>query len=163
MFTAAERDLLVARLMAKVTVIPGGCWLMRQKSAVANYGALFHRGEKLKCHRLAYELFRGPIAGGMSVLHSCDKRECVNPLHLRLGTQKDNGDDMAKRKRAHKARITHCARGHEFTQENTRLDAIGKRVRRVCRTCARQNNRKHKGYTGEGRWPQTQMAQVANP
>jgi uncharacterized protein (DUF433 family) len=34
------------------------------------------------------------------VLHSCDNRLCVNLDHLRLGTQQDNMDDMARRGRA---------------------------------------------------------------
>lgn len=36
------------------------------------------------------------------VLHSCDNRACINPRHLRWGTQKDNMRDLSLRKRGGK-------------------------------------------------------------
>lgn len=50
-------------------------------------------------HRQAWVLANGPIPPGLSVLHKCDVRLCVNPDHLYLGTGKDNNLDMALRKR----------------------------------------------------------------
>ena len=55
-------------------------------------------------HRLAWELFRGPIPAGLIVRHTCDNRRCVNPNHLLIGTQQDNVDDMYRRDRARSSR-----------------------------------------------------------
>jgi hypothetical protein len=52
-------------------------------------------------------------------LHSCDTTSCVNPAHLRWGTQKENAGDASNRLRYPNARKTHCPRGHEYTKENT--------------------------------------------
>jgi hypothetical protein len=54
-------------------------------------------------HRLSYEIAKGPIPeiNGKSamILHSCDNPMCVNPAHLRPGTQVENMRDAAERKR----------------------------------------------------------------
>ncbi len=41
-------------------------------------------------HRTAFERARGPIPAGMQIDHLCRVRECVNPDHLEIVTQKEN-------------------------------------------------------------------------
>jgi hypothetical protein len=53
----------------------------------------------MRAHRAVWEQFNGPIpphdsAHGFVVMHTCDRRACCNPAHLRLGTQLDNVRDM---------------------------------------------------------------------
>lgn len=51
-------------------------------------------------HRLSWILAnQAPISNGAMVLHSCDNPRCANPLHLRLGTAKDNARDAITRGR----------------------------------------------------------------
>ena len=52
-------------------------------------------------HRLAYEFAHGPIPKGMVIMHTCDVPICVNPDHLRVGTQADNIADKLSKGRHH--------------------------------------------------------------
>lgn len=78
------------------------CWLWVGALDRWLYGQFkpVSRSSPLRAHRVAWELLRGPIPDGMSVLHSCDNPRCCNPEHLRLGTHADNMDDKRKRGRA---------------------------------------------------------------
>jgi hypothetical protein len=64
------------------------------------YGMLTYRRRNMYAHRAAYEAFVGPVENGAYVIHGCDAPDCCNPAHLRLGTQKENIVDMARKRRA---------------------------------------------------------------
>lgn len=70
----------------------------------AGYASMSVGGRKVSGHRVAWELYRGPIQPGLCVLHKCDVPSCVNPKHLFLGTQVDNIADMDKKGRRRAAR-----------------------------------------------------------
>lgn len=86
---------------------PNECWLWVAARDRLGYGT-FHvggprkRNTMRKAHRVAYELTHGAIGDDLKVLHSCDNPQCVNPAHLRAGTQKDNALDREERGRAAK-------------------------------------------------------------
>lgn len=81
-----------------------GCWSFTGAIERSGYGRFKLNGKMILAHRLSYELHNGPITEGMVVMHSCDNRKCVNPLHLSVGTQLDNVQDMIKKNRDNKAK-----------------------------------------------------------
>jgi hypothetical protein len=79
-----------------IPVTESGCWLWEKSTANCGYGKIRY-GDNSKtthAHRVSYELYKGDIPKGFSVLHRCDVPCCVNPEHLFIGTPQHNMDDM---------------------------------------------------------------------
>ena len=75
------------------------CWFWLGRKDDDGYGEIGLNGKILRAHRYAYELFKGEIDPELLMLHTCDKRDCVNPDHLFMGTADDNAKDMVKKDR----------------------------------------------------------------
>lgn len=81
------------------------CWEWQGSKTIAKYGTIVLEGRVQMVHRVSWELANGrSVAEGLFILHSCDNPSCINPEHLREGTQQDNMDDMVKRNRSHAPR-----------------------------------------------------------
>jgi hypothetical protein len=78
----------------------GGCWEWTG-ATVRGYGCLRTKGKTEYAHRLVLEL-GGVDTEGWKVCHHCDNPLCVRPLHLFLGTDADNADDMKSKGRQRK-------------------------------------------------------------
>ena len=78
-----------------------GCWIWTRGRYAApfDYG-MVRAGKVRKAHRVAYELWKGPIPEGMLVRHRCDTPACVAPDHLEVGTPQDNANDKVERGRS---------------------------------------------------------------
>jgi hypothetical protein len=76
------------------------CWNWTGGKTQKGYGVCenIKRGVR-SAHRAAWTLIYGPIKKGLSVLHHCDNPPCCNPLHLFVGTNNDNIQDMVSKGR----------------------------------------------------------------
>lgn len=88
-----RRDDVRAALFWKYVKKTDGCWLWTGWLLNSGYGETTWHLRKITVHRLSYILANGPIPKGKLVLHSCHVPTCVNPAHLRLGTDQDNMND----------------------------------------------------------------------
>lgn len=95
---------LIDRFLKKIDKQINGCWLWQATKTKLGYGQLVVDGIPTYAHRIAYELFVGPIPEGMCVLHRCDNPSCVSPTCLWLGTHQDNTRDMWRKNRHYDAR-----------------------------------------------------------
>lgn len=88
------------RFLSKISAPnENGCIIWTGAKSKRGYGEI-QRG--MAPHRpiaasiAAYILLKGPITGGLQVLHKCPNKHnssCVNPSHLQLGSQKENMAD----------------------------------------------------------------------
>jgi len=94
--------------------LPSPCWTVISHALTARgYVAYRHNGKSVQLHRFAYLSLLGKIPEGMMVRHACDRRNCINPLHLAVGTHADNMDDMVVRGRSLHGERNRAARTNE--------------------------------------------------
>lgn len=80
-----------------------GCWLWRASSGASGYGQFCLGGTMVGAHRVSFEIHNGSIPDGLHVLHRCDVPTCVSPMHLFLGTHRENIADRHAKGRTSKA------------------------------------------------------------
>jgi len=76
-----------------IPVNPTDCWEWQETKSHNGYGRFRRHGKWTFSHRYSYEHLRGPIPEGMVIRHMCHNRLCCNPMHLEVGTPKDNAQD----------------------------------------------------------------------
>lgn len=124
-----------------------GCWRWTGFVNESGYGRSGNSEGTRQAHRLAYEIFTGPVPDGHQVDHrchteavargeceggnECPHRSCVNPEHLEAVTARENvlRGNTVPAKHAAQAR---CVNGHPFDEENTRINSDGERACRAC-------------------------------
>lgn len=95
----ARRIELSERLLAKRHEDERGCWIWTGCRDKDGYGGVQVNRQKMRAHRVSYELHVGPIPEGMVVCHHCDTPSCINPAHLFVGAVQDNNLDKFRKGR----------------------------------------------------------------
>lgn len=122
------------------------CWLWTGVISHYGYGQFAYDGICVRAHRFSYELHREKIPKGLVIDHICRVRNCVNPDHLRVVTNKENvlcGEGASARN----IKATHCIHGHPLDEKNTHIAkeyrGWGSGFKRECKTCRRLRMRKY--------------------
>lgn len=93
------------------------CWLWTASVNNKGYGRLTIRSKNAMAHRISYMIATG-LLPDCPILHSCDTPLCVNPAHLRAGTQKENIVECFAKGRGHKnSMIGEAHGGSKLTEE----------------------------------------------
>lgn len=126
---------LPARMQAKVTVLPDGCWYWTGAINSKGYGQWAVDGVSKSTHRVAYESLAGPIPDGMTIDHLCQIKRCCNPAHLEVVSRTENSLRYSRN-------ITHCPQGHPLSGDNLiiKKNKLGHEYRN-CRECANARRR----------------------
>ena len=117
----------------------GECWLWIGGISGNGYGIIKTNNKSIGTHRMSWFLSYGKQSK-KCVLHKCDNRSCVNPLHLFEGTKKDNALDMISKGRHYEQKVIHCPNNHVYNISNTYLH----KNKRSCRQCKKESVRKWK-------------------
>lgn len=106
---------LLERIVEKLVINELGCWIWTGSISTSGYGKVLITNSPYQLgyvHRVVYEIAHGPIEPGKVLMHRCDDRRCCCPLHLSVGTHKENTNDclskgrMAVGERAAAAKLT---------------------------------------------------------
>ena len=99
------------------------------------YGAVYSGGRLSSAHRESWIIANGPIPEGLDVLHHCDVRPCIRPIHLFIGTNADNLRDCSHKGRMHPGESNPGAKLTEDQVREARLRlAAGESQRSIARS-----------------------------
>lgn len=110
------------------------CWFWLGAIKEKGYGAFMFPPTK-RAHHVAWFLTFGKWPE-KNLLHTCDTPQCVNPAHLREGTNLENHQDSAKKginPNLRRQSKKFCKYGHPRTTKNLYVAPSGSRGCRICR------------------------------
>jgi hypothetical protein len=130
------------------------CWLWRAGKTGNGYGSIALHGKSVPVHRVAYELWIGPLRAADTVDHTdiCRNCLCINPAHLESITGAENTRRM-------QLAIRESKRIADLGHREQCGDLRGGQGRVVCemetswhRTHRKAGSHVHHGRGPSGRW-----------
>jgi len=83
------------------TKLEGSCLVFLGGRTGQGYGSIHIRNIAVGTHRVAYAYYNNTNNfNELFILHSCDNPKCISKDHLRLGTHRENMQDMIDRSRS---------------------------------------------------------------
>lgn len=137
----------INRFHSKYSISSDGCWEWQGSLNFKGYGWFRVQGRTWKAHRFSYTVFHGDIPKGVHIMHLCDNPGCVNPDHLKPGT---NADNVSDRQAKGRGRWDHLTKTDEATVIRVRemrangakhsdiAEAVGLEVHHVSDICQRR-------------------------
>lgn len=102
---------------ARVNVAgPTECWDWQGEVMNTGYGRFGYHQTRWLAHRFMWMMVEGD-PGDMFVCHTCDRPICVNPMHLWLGTNADNIQDMTNKGRGRPGHVPGSKNGRSKLTE----------------------------------------------
>ncbi len=125
---------MVRRFVLWLDEDENGCWLWTRGCTTNGYGHGRMDSQHFYAHRLAWELWHGPIPDGLELDHLCRVHRCCNPDHLEPVTHAENMRRSTPGGAAGLNRAqTECKKGHPFDGHDGR--------QRTCSACIRGRSR----------------------
>ncbi|GGS41579.1 hypothetical protein GCM10010221_45520 [Streptomyces parvus] len=145
---------VIRRFAEKIEISTDGCWRWTASLGPAGYGFFKVQRISLGAHRFAYLALQGPIAEGLHLDHQCHTRaiaasqcagggtclhrRCVNPMHLKPVTPRENTLTSLSWAAEHAVR-TECVNGHRLEGPDLYERRGGGRA---CYVCHRESDRR---------------------
>ena len=97
--TTARQHYNLQDLLSRSKRMPSNCIEWQMSTNQYGYGRIQVGGKVQQVTRVVLKLVTNNDGNNLLALHSCDNPPCINPDHLRWGTQLDNMQDAVNRNR----------------------------------------------------------------